>query len=229
MFLIIGHRGAAGISPENTLPSFEAAWTAGVDAIELDVQRVEDSLVVIHDSTLERTTNAQGPVAALTVAELAALDAGNGAGVPTLGQVLEIAPKGAWINIELKGRETAELAARATLERDDCAFIVSSFDHDELARFSGFAHRADVAPLFHQWRNVVKRATRFQPRFVNISARIATRKRVAQLTAHGWKVLVYTVNDRATAEALKGFGVAGVFTDYPGRLMPLREGASARA
>lgn len=223
MFLIIGHRGAAGVEPENTLPSFESAWRSGVDAIELDVQRVEDELVVIHDDTLERTTNGIGPVAAQSLADLQALDAGNGYGVPTLSKVLAAAPPNALINIELKGKRTAELAAAATLAHPDLRFIASSFSHDELRDFVNVPHRADIAPLFHYWRNVPSRAESFAPRFVNISARIATESRVARLRERGWRVLVYTVNDRATGEALKRFGVSGVFTDYPDRLMPLRE------
>lgn len=105
--LIIGHRGAAGLSPENTLPSFRRAWALGVNAVELDVHLVEDELVVIHDDTLERTTNGQGPVAGRSLAALRGLDAGGGWPIPLLREVVAALPAGAGLNVELKGTGTA--------------------------------------------------------------------------------------------------------------------------
>ena len=82
-FPIIGHRGAAGLEPENTLRSFSRAVRLGVDAVELDVHWVHDELIVIHDDTLERTTNGTGPLDSISLAELRELDAGAGERIPT--------------------------------------------------------------------------------------------------------------------------------------------------
>ena len=85
--LVIGHRGAAGLVPENTLPSFRRACDCGVGAVELDVYAVEQELIVIHDDTLERTTNGTGPVMGRPIAELRRLDAGGGWPIPLLAEV----------------------------------------------------------------------------------------------------------------------------------------------
>src|SRR5437016_11481927 len=74
---IVGHRGAAGVAPENTLPSFEAAWAAGVGWVETDVHLTRDGVpILLHDATLDRTTTGHGPVSAVTWEDLRAVDAG---------------------------------------------------------------------------------------------------------------------------------------------------------
>ena len=110
--LIVGHRGAAGHEPENTLRSVEAALRLGANAIEIDVHQVEGRLVVIHDDRLERTTNGEGRLAAHSLAALRALDAGQGERIPTLDEVIELVAGRAELVIELKGADTAEPVAR---------------------------------------------------------------------------------------------------------------------
>lgn len=118
--IIVGHRGAAGSAPENTMESFERAVSLGVDAIECDVHLSRDGVpVVIHDHTVDRTTDGHGPVAALTVAELKALNAAahfHGAPlvarIPTLDELLAWARGKTRVVIELKGTGLAELTER---------------------------------------------------------------------------------------------------------------------
>ncbi|MAA48702.1 MAG: hypothetical protein CMP83_00915, partial [Gammaproteobacteria bacterium] len=91
-FLVIGHRGAAGLAPENTLPSFRKALDMGCQGVELDVHAVNDAsgeqqLVVIHDDTVDRTTNGRGPVSLHTIEQIAELDAGDGNRIPRLAEV----------------------------------------------------------------------------------------------------------------------------------------------
>ncbi|MCG2462206.1 hypothetical protein K8352_15710 [Flavobacteriaceae bacterium F89] len=108
---ICAHRGAVEHFPENTIPAFEEAIRLGAQMIEFDVQLTKDNkLVVIHDRTLDRTTNGVGPVNGSTLAEIIKLDAGSwksdkfsGEKVPTLQEVLRIMPKNVWLNIHLKG------------------------------------------------------------------------------------------------------------------------------
>lgn len=108
MVNIIGHRGAPTEAPENTLASFRRALELGVAAVELDVQLTRDGrLAVIHDETLDRTTNGRGPVADFTLAELQKLDAGNGEPIPALEEVLELARGRAHLAVELKQPEAA--------------------------------------------------------------------------------------------------------------------------
>lgn len=105
---IIGHRGAAGLEPENTLRSFKRAIELGVDMIECDVRLCRTGeLVVIHDPTLDRTTSGQGAVSEKSLSELTDLDAGQGDHVLTLPEVFRIIPANVSLNIELKASGTA--------------------------------------------------------------------------------------------------------------------------
>ena len=216
--LIIGHRGAAGLVPENTLPSFVKAAALGVDVVELDIHRLGDELLVIHDDTLERTTNGSGPLDEMTVAEVRTLDAGNGASIPVLDEVFEILPSNVGINIELKGPDTAALAAETLSRHPEHEILVSSFDHDELRRFTEHSDHI-VAPLFHRWRdNPLQVAADFGGGYLNLSRKLITPSRMTAILGAGLRVLVYTVNDINEARRLFQAGVWGVFTDYPDRI-----------
>ena len=135
-----GHRGAKGHEPENTLRSIRRALELGANGIEIDVYCVGGELVVIHDDTLERTTNGLGFVWEHTFAQLRALDAGKGERIPTLAEVFDCVGHRAIINVELKGPDTAapvtalidELVTRRGWRYDE--FLISSFDHPQLAR-----------------------------------------------------------------------------------------------
>ena len=108
MVKIIGHRGAPAEEPENTLRSFRRALDLGVAAVELDVQLTRDGrLAVIHDETLDRTTNGHGRVRDFTLADLKKLDAGRGEPIPALEEVLELAKGRAHLAVELKQPEAA--------------------------------------------------------------------------------------------------------------------------
>lgn len=105
---ILGHRGAPVEEPENTLRSFQRALELGVTGVELDVQLTRDGrLAVIHDETLDRTTNGRGPVRNFTIAELKKLDAGKGEPVPVLEEVLELVQGRAHLLVEMKHPEAA--------------------------------------------------------------------------------------------------------------------------
>ena len=100
---VVGHRGAAGVQPENTLPGFEYALSLGCEYVETDVHLSKDGhSVIIHDDTVNRTTNGQGRVADLTLAELRSLDAGQGRQIPLLQEVLDVVRDIAILLCELK-------------------------------------------------------------------------------------------------------------------------------
>lgn len=147
--LVIAHRGHSCGAPEQTLAAYAAAARLGAEMVEADVRRCRDGrLVMLHDPTLDRTTNGNGPVAELSFAEVRALDAGGwfsaryaGEPVPSLDELFDLAQKeGIALCLEAKGESTAEtasiaraiaegIAARGRLPRD----VVASFDHDALA------------------------------------------------------------------------------------------------
>ena len=125
---IMGHRGAPADEPENTLRSFRRALAVGVAAVELDVQLTKDGrLAVIHDETLDRTTNGQGPVQDFTLAEIKSLDAGRGEPVPSLEEVFDLVQGKAHLVVELKQPEAAGalLEFFRTRRAFDAATIVS--------------------------------------------------------------------------------------------------------
>src|SRR5438105_7599930 len=153
---VVGHRGAMGHSPENTMASFERARELGADWIELDVHLSRDgALIVIHDETLERTTNGHGLVRDHTLAELEQLDAGDGQQIPTLGEVLTWARShNAVVDIEIKNAplyyEGIEASVVSALKRTEMVdqVIVISFDHCAVQRVKALDERIATGVLY---------------------------------------------------------------------------------
>ena len=214
---IVGHRGAAGLEPENTLAGFARAVALAVDAVELDVQMVEGELVVIHDDTVDRTTDGTGAVADRTLAELRRLDAGDGQAIPLLTEVLAAVPSDVGINVELKGADTA-LPTAECLHDQNRPLLVSSFDHAELRRFQAACPNVPCAPLFGRWRQALATAEELHATCINVADRIATPDRIASIREQGFGCLVYTVNAPERARTLRSLGASGVFTDFPDRV-----------
>jgi len=222
--LCIGHRGACGHEPENTLRSVRRALELRADGIEVDVYFVDGELVVIHDAKLERTTNGRGYVARKSLAALRALDAGHGERIPTLREVFETVDRAAFINIELKGKHTAppvtalirEYVTRHGWRYED--FLVSSFNRREL--------RAVTDPkipigllLTRPTRLYALSARRVRASAVNPAARFVDARFVEDAHRRGLRVFAYTVNAPAEIARLRRLGVDGVFTDYPERVV----------
>jgi len=244
---IIGHRGASGDAPENTIASFDLALAQGAEAFELDVRIAADGVpVVIHDATLERTTGQPGLVRGATAAELGRLDAGRtylangrypfrgqGVGIPTLSSVLERYPNTPML-IELK-----EVAAAAPVQDAIRAanaverVVVASFHADALRPFPSppfliGASRRDIIRLYLRSRVGLGPDRRENPRCYAVPARyrdlipVPTPQFVAAARRAGRPVHVWTVNDAETATALWDIGCAGMITNYPARLLEAR-------
>jgi glycerophosphoryl diester phosphodiesterase len=223
-FLCIGHRGASGHEPENTLLSMRAALQMGVDGVEFDVQRIEDQLIVFHDSRLERTTNGRGYLRRKTFAQLRALDAGKGERIPTLQEVAGEIDRRAMLNIELKGRHTAQPVAALLDELVACCgwqpeqFLVSSFNRRELTAFRAATSRIPVGILLNRpsrISNWLRSARALHATSVHPPVRFTTPKLVEKAHAAGLKVYVYTVNTATSIARMRAIGVDGVFTDFP--------------
>lgn len=225
-FTVIGHRGARGLAPENTLLAFDTALRCGAHMLELDVQRVGDELMVIHDLRLERTTNGRGRVADHDYATLRGLDAGQGQFIPTLAEVLDLVEARVPLNIELKtaGGTAALVAARI---RDYLAdgwtpdsFLVSSFHLPELYEFRQLLPEVPIGVLLCgvplDWAAV---ATELQAQAVNVSEEFADARLIRDAKARGCRVYAYTVNNLDDMFELRDAGVDGVFTDFPDRAL----------
>ena len=228
-FLVIGHRGARGHAPENTLLALDTGIRLGAPWLEFDVQLHPcGALLVFHDLTLDRTTNGRGPLAACDFEALRRLDAGQGQQIPTLEEALDLVEQRASLNIELKTADGTGEAVAAVLRQYLAAgwpaerFLVSSFHLPELWEFRQAAPEIPVGVLLGGVPlDFAGCATELQAASVNISSEFVDPRLVADAKAHGRKVYVYTVNDPAEMRALRALGVDGVFTDYPDRALKL--------
>jgi glycerophosphoryl diester phosphodiesterase len=234
---VLGHRGFSSSYPENTLPAFEACAARGV-GIELDVGTSRDGhLVILHDETLDRTTDGRGELAAHTLDQLRALDAGSrfhpsfaGTPIPTLDEVLERHARQVVIDVELKtDPDPLPLARRldAALRRHDAidAVFVTSFDPFVLAAVAEVtpgALRGQIVGTFagsrlpswqrtalrRMWLNPVSR-----PDLIVAEEPLVTPRFLDACARRGWPVLVWTVNEPGRARALLDLGALGVITD----------------
>lgn len=228
-FVVIGHRGARGHAPENTLEAFETGIRLGADWLECDVQLHPDGeLLLLHDPRVDRTTNGSGLLSELSFAELRALDAGHGQRIPTLDEALKLIDQRARINIELKSfGGTAKVVAGAVRTRlavgwrpED--FLVSSFHLPELQAFSAAAPEIPIAVLLCGVPlDGAACAAALGAEALNIDVEFADPALIDDARSRGLQVYAYTVNEVDDMRRLQAMGVAGVFTDYPDRVMSL--------
>lgn len=229
--LILAHRGASAYAPENTLSAFNLAFELGADGIELDVSLTSDGIpVVIHDDTVDRTTNGQGAVNQMTLAQLAQLDASNqmekyrGEKIPTLEEVLRAVGKRGLINIEIKSTglntDGVEGAVLAAIENTGAPrVIVSSFNPLALRRMLLLDPRlprgllyAPRLPIFlrRAWLRPFVRPAALHPHFSMV-----TREFMTWAHARGYQVNTWTVDEPDVARRLIEWGVDGIITNKP--------------
>jgi glycerophosphoryl diester phosphodiesterase len=217
MVIIIAHRGASYIEPENTLRSFRKALDMGADAIEFDVRFSKDNIpIIIHDDTVDRTTNGKGKVNNMLFSELRKLDAGMGEQIPTLQEALNLIDRKALILIELKERYHEDIILKEVLLRnllDNVIFI--SFHYDVLNRLRNLNNNVKTGYLYYKPPAPINEASQnnafaILPRYNMISSRIIT-------WAHskGLKVYAWTVDDPNKAMELVKEGVDGIATNKP--------------
>lgn len=233
--LIIGHRGASGHAPENTLPAFEKAIEMGADGVELDLWPAADGTpVVIHDEELERTHRHNGKVTAMDVADLRGLD------IPSYAQVLELAQGKLVVFTELKGpREdkVAEAIHHGVTEDgwSYAALPVISFNHAQLERLkranpdirigASFSRKMlEHIPAAERINFMLTRARNMQAFAINPDYRLVTPELVERAHAAGLQVNVWTVNAPDAMHDLMAMGVDSIMTDYPDRLYSIVHG-----
>ena len=230
--LIIGHRGASGTAPENTLASFEKAIRMGVKMVELDVhQCASGELVVVHDEKINRTTTGKGLVAEKTLEELKRADAGEGEKIPALREVLNLVNRRAKINIELKGAGVAVPTSTLLNEyRENHGwttedFCISSFDHRQLRQFRELDNITKIGILYDRKpHGFVELSQMLHAASVNISLHTVNRQWVKMIHADSLEVWVYTVNKLLDFNRLKQIGVDAVFTNYPEKFLGRESG-----
>ncbi|MCY4129315.1 MAG: glycerophosphodiester phosphodiesterase family protein [Gammaproteobacteria bacterium] len=219
-FSVIGHRGAAGHAPENSLEAFEIAFVCGVDAIEFDVKYVHDELIVFHDDTVERMTSSTGSLDSFSCEEFEKLRLRNGEPIPTLEQVWDIVPPSIGMNVELKGPNTG-LAVAEFVQTHSHRYLVSSFLVDELAKFKQFAANVPTALLtrVHDM-NILGTAAELGVENIHVMDAVADPSYLLAMFNAGFTVYVFTVNNVARAIHLRELDVAAIFTDVPNEINP---------
>ncbi|NHC42752.1 glycerophosphodiester phosphodiesterase [Bacillus sp. MM2020_1] len=234
--LKIGHRGAAGYCPENTFASFNKALDLGVDYLEIDVQMTKDGeLVVIHDTTVNRTTNGKGKVKDYTLKDIQNLDAGSwfdfkfaGEKIPSLSEFLDEFAGKVGILLELKKpslypqivEKTAEELIKRKLTTGDSQMIVQSFDRDSLKRFHELLPSIPIGVLV---KNAgVKMITNKDLRsftsyvsYVNPKITMVNKRLIKRIHHHGLKTIIWTVKKKNDVMTLKELHVEGIITDFP--------------
>ncbi len=234
-----GHRGAPEAAPENTLSAFKEAVALGAHGVELDVMLSSDGeIVVIHDYTLDKTTDGSGPVKDYSLAELKRLDAGSwfseefsGEPIPTLQEVIDALDSSVFLNIEIKSETPAtdglEKAVAHTVAQNNLydRVIVSSFNPISLIRVKMADKRIDVGLIYapdlanylsEGWFVPILRPEALHPRFDMVDEDYMEWAR-----KKGFQVSVWTVNETEDMKRMLDLGVDSIITDRPDSLKQL--------
>ena len=250
-FLVIAHRGGRSLGPESTIYTFQRAVELGVDVIEIDVHSTRDGhLVIIHNRTVDRTTNGSGPVAGFTMKELRALDAahrwspdkgrtyplrGKGITVPTLAEAFTALPA-TRINIEIKESNPEVVASLCDLIRDfkkADQVMIASFDTSQLNRLRSQCPEVATSAgsreafVFYgiQWAHLeniyTPKAQALQVPENWGNIQVITPRFLKAARARNLRVHVWTVNNPQHMQRLLKLGVDGIMTDVPEKLIEL--------
>ncbi len=244
--LVLGHRGASGDAPENTLAAFRLALAQGADGVELDVWRcASGEVVVFHDEDARRLAGSPLRVTRAGLAELQALDVGawkgerfRGERIPRLEEALE-ALGTAVVNVELKsvrppGDPRLALAVARILRSRGAAerALVSSFDWTLVAAFRVAAPEVATGLLFEArsvWRRLAAPAAALlRPQALHPERTLVTPERARRWQAAGWPLVVWTVDDPEEAARLCALGAAGLIGNHPGRIREAVRRATGR-
>jgi len=215
--MIIGHRGAAAIEPENTLLSIERALDIGVDAVEIDIHLSKDKeLVVIHDMTVDRTTNGTGPVSGYTLQEIKRLDAGKGEAIPTLQEVIDLIDRRVMLVIELKEegteRSVVDLIIRNNLFDKAC---VISFWHRLVKTVKEMDSRIKTGGLLVGSPVDACIATHASADALVMKYSFVDREFVKIAHKKGLKVFIWNIDDQDLLKPYVDMGVDAIGTNDP--------------
>ncbi|MDD5151965.1 MAG: glycerophosphodiester phosphodiesterase family protein [Flavobacterium sp.] len=224
--LKIGHRGASGYEPENSLISFEKAIHLNADGIELDVHlSLDRELVVIHDETIERTFNGKGAVNEFTLKDLKAFHSGKNQEIPTLIEVFDLVNRRCFINIELKGIGTAKPVSDlinyyiSNKKWDINDFLISSFDWKMLEEFHKLNPKIRIGVLTEE---SIDKALAFAKKIKAFSIhpdyQLLTKENVALMQENGFEVYPWTVNSEEAIQKIKSFNVNGIISNFPDKI-----------
>ena len=226
--LSIGHRGAKGYVAENTYESISKAIQLGVDGIEIDVFKcASGELVLFHDKNLKELTGKSGLIENLTINELEQFLVQEKYKIPTLKDVLTRIERSLFVNIELKGLNTAQ--ATSTIITDISTstswslehFIVSSFNWDELELFRSIDKNTPVGVLVSKSMSVneaIEFGKKINAQAIHPNFKLLNDKAVKKIKNNGFKIYTWTVNNEDDINFMKKLKVDGIISDYPDRI-----------
>jgi glycerophosphoryl diester phosphodiesterase len=231
MMIAVGHRGAAGIEPENTLRGFRRAIALGVDYVECDVHLTRDGeLAVIHDETVDRTTSGHGRVGDFTMEELWQLDAGQGERIPTLEEVLATTRGHVKVLVELKGagveEKTVETVRAAGMTGD---VIFTSFHLERIERVRQIDPSLTTGAIFSQPPpDFCERARAAGATTLGVHHKSLTAERVREAQSQGFVLRAWNPDTEPEMEAMVDLGVDGIGSNRPDLLLEVLKRRSLR-
>ena len=224
---VFGHRGAMGHATENTVLSVQKALAFGVDGVEIDVFRCKSGeIIVFHDQTLDKLTNGSGKIEEKTLKQLNALKVMGSEPIPTLDKIINVINGSTRLNIELKGKNTAEGVFKIMKKAIESGswkadqLFVSSFDWDELRDFKkrtsefGIAVLTEKNPL-----DAIPVAREFNAFAINPKHSHLTQKIINEIHSEGFEIYTWTLNEKNRIEELIFQGVDAIITDFPDRIL----------
>ena len=220
MAIIVGHKGAAGYAPENTIKSFKAAIEIGCDRSELDVRLTKDGQVVVfHDKDVSELTNGSGLVSEMTLLELKRLNCRDDEKIPTLQEVIDVCKDKIDLQIELKGEGTPNLVNNLILKNDIVdQVVITSFKIDLLKEIKKINPKLKVGLLFwtdETLADIWNLTDSIPLDFLAPFSEIITMEFVVKAHSFGKKVYAYRVNNKELGDKLISIGVDEIGTDFP--------------
>ena len=218
MVKIIGHRGASGYAPENTILSFETAIEIRCDRAELDVRLSKDNnVIVFHDEEVSRVTNGNGFVHELSLAELKKLDVSEHQKIPTLQEVIDFCKGKIDLQIELKAQGTPRLVNNILLQNNFIDnVVITSFDVELLQEIKKLNSNLKVGLLFKEYSEKIWQLAEEIPLdFIGPRGNIVTEELVNKAHKLGKSVYAYHVKEKELGEKLIALGVDEIGTDFP--------------
>ena len=224
--LKIGHRGAKGFEPENTIIAFQKAIDLGCDGIELDVHlSLDNEIMVIHDETIDRTTNGKGFVNQMNLSELKTFKIDNKHEIPTLEAVFELVNHNFFINIELKSYETVEkvveLIEKYVQEKNwnYNDFIISSFDWNALQQLRFLNDNVQIGVLASTDLDLAFAFAKFiKAKTINPYFHLLNAENVPRMQEKGFEIHTWTVNEIEDIQKMKSLKVDAIISDFPDRI-----------
>ena len=226
--LVVGHRGAMGHVLENTIESVQKAIELNVDGIEIDVFKSKTGeLVVYHDPFLSRLSNSNAFIEQISLDSIKKIELIGGYFIPTLKEIVDIIPEKIFLNIELKGQDTAFETNKIiinylnTYNFPVSKFIISSFRWDELKKIRSFNKDIPIAILvdsLYKIDDAIKLAKQINAVALNPNKEFITKEIVNKIQSKNIKVYPYTINTPRNIRKMRSMGVDAIITDFPERI-----------